>query len=201
MTLGRQTDGPGVVVGGRIADVTERKPPKVNFEPWIDRQVRTSIDRGEFDNLPGAGKPIPGLDRPHDDLWWVKDKLRREQLSVLPPTLALRKEGENALAAALQAPSEEQVRRIITDINAKIRAAIILPVAGPPLTMVPFDMDRVVGRWRAGRPAYEAPDDAGPVKPPPKRAPWWRRRVLAGRDDRRGTDGRSAAAGGTNAAR
>ena len=60
-------------------------------------------ERGEFDNLPGAGKPIPGLDA-DDELWWVKQHLRRENLGYLPPTLALRKEVEQVLAAVPWAP-------------------------------------------------------------------------------------------------
>src|ERR687891_1354881 len=90
------------------------------YESWVERQIREAMERGEFDNLPGAGKPIPDLDKPHDELWWVKQKLRREQLAYLPPTLAVRKEAEDALAAATQASSEGQVRRIVADINAKI---------------------------------------------------------------------------------
>ena len=88
--------------------MTERKPPGVSFETWIDRQVREAMDRGEFDDLPGAGKPIPGIDRPHDDMWWVKEKLRRENVSMLPATLVLRKEAEEALSAASKAASELQ---------------------------------------------------------------------------------------------
>ena len=60
---------------------------------WLDAQVRDAMARGEFDNLPGAGKPIPGLDKPHDPDWWVKKLIERENISgVLPPALALRKE-------------------------------------------------------------------------------------------------------------
>jgi hypothetical protein len=76
--------------------VTDRKPPGVNWETWIDRQIREGMERGDFDGLPGHGKPIADLDRPHDELWWVRDKLRREGVSYLPPTLALRKDLEDA---------------------------------------------------------------------------------------------------------
>lgn len=31
------------------------------FESWIDRQIREAQERGEFDDLPGAGEPIKGL--------------------------------------------------------------------------------------------------------------------------------------------
>src|SRR4029450_12410344 len=46
----------------------------------------------------GAGKPIPDLDKPHDELWWIKRKLRDEELASLPPTIALRKHAEEAMA-------------------------------------------------------------------------------------------------------
>jgi hypothetical protein len=45
-------------------DMTERKPPGMRYEDWIERQIREAQERGAFDDLPGAGKPIPGLDRP-----------------------------------------------------------------------------------------------------------------------------------------
>jgi len=60
--------------------MAERKPPGVSWETWVDRQIREGMERGEFDALPDHGKPIRDLDRPRDDSWWVKDKLRREQV-------------------------------------------------------------------------------------------------------------------------
>ena len=137
--------------------MTERKPPGIGFQTWVERQIREAMERGEFDNLPGAGKPIPDLDKPHDELWWVKQKLRREHLSYLPPTLALRKEAEDALAAALQARSERQVRRILAAINRKIAEGNRKAASGPPLDLMPFDVDRVVGDWRERQPPPETP--------------------------------------------
>jgi hypothetical protein len=128
--------------------LTERKPGGVSFKSWVERQIREAMERGEFDNLPGAGKPIPDLDKPHDELWWVKQKLRREQLSYLPPTLAVRKEAEDALAAVSQARSEREVRRIVVAINAKIVKVNRNAASGPPLNLMPFDVERVVCRWR-----------------------------------------------------
>ena len=128
--------------------MTERKPPGVGFETWVERQIREAVDRGEFDDLPGAGMPIPDLDKPHDELWWIKQKLRRENLPYLPPTIALRKEAEDALLAASQATSEAQVRRIVADINGKIAEGNRKAASGPPLNLMPFDVERVVSRWR-----------------------------------------------------
>jgi Domain of unknown function (DUF1992) len=128
--------------------MTERKPPGVGFGTWVERQIREATERGEFDNLPGAGKPIDGLDEPHDELWWVKRKLRRENFSYLPPTMALRKAAEDALAAASRAGSEAEVRRIVADINSRIVEGNRKAASGPPLNLTPFDVERIVATWR-----------------------------------------------------
>lgn len=130
--------------------MTERKPPGVPFESWVDRQIREAEGRGEFARLPGAGKPLPA-DTTYDELWWIKRKMAREGLSVLPPGLALRKEAEDALAAAYAAPSERIARKIITEVNVKIRDMMFRPPPGPPLGMKPYDVEEVVRRWREGR--------------------------------------------------
>ena len=46
-------------------------------------------EAGVFDNLPGAGKPLPGLADGYDALWWVKQRVKREQISH-PPRAARR---------------------------------------------------------------------------------------------------------------
>jgi DnaJ-like protein len=137
--------------------VTERKPPGVGFATWVERQIREATERGAFDNLPGAGKPIPDLDKPHDEQWWIRGKLRREDFAWLPPTLALRKEAEDALQAAVAAGSEAEVRRILADINAKILDANRKAADGPPLNLAPFDVERAVARWRERRAPPEEP--------------------------------------------
>jgi hypothetical protein len=137
--------------------MTERKPPGVGFEAWVERQLREAAERGAFDDLPGAGKPIPDLDKPHDELWWVKQKLRRENFSYLPPTIVLRRQAEEALEAAARAGSEDAVRRIVADINAKIIEGNRKAASGPPLNLAPFDVERVVRDWRDRRGSAEGP--------------------------------------------
>jgi hypothetical protein len=129
--------------------MSARKPPGMGWESWIDRQVRSATERGEFDELPGAGQPIPNLDRPFDELWWVKDKLRREGLTYMSPSVALRKEAHEAREAALAARSDAEARRILGAINEKIRHANRTGIAGPPLMLVPFDVERVIRSRRA----------------------------------------------------
>ena len=131
--------------------MTDRKPPGIGFGAWVEHKIREAAERGAFDNLPGAGKPIPDLDKPHDELWWIKRKLRAEELVHLPPTIALRKEAEQSLAAAARAGSEAEVRAIVARINARIADGNRKAASGPPLNLAPFDPERVVARWRAAR--------------------------------------------------
>jgi hypothetical protein len=128
--------------------MTERKPAGLPWESWIDRQIRKAEERGAFDSLPGAGEPIPDLDRAYDPLWWVKGKLRREGLTYMSPSVALRKEAHDALEAAVNARSESDVRELIADINERIREANRKGIRGPSLMLLPFDVESVVREWR-----------------------------------------------------
>ncbi len=59
---------------------------------WVDLQVQEAMRRGDFDNLPGAGKPLD-LPESHDPDWWVKRLLERERITGLAPAaIALRLE-------------------------------------------------------------------------------------------------------------
>ncbi|MFF4456323.1 DUF1992 domain-containing protein [Streptomyces goshikiensis] len=131
--------------------MTERKPPGVSVESWVDRQIRVAAERGEFENLPGWGKPLASLDAPYDEMWWVKDKLHREGFAVLPPALALRKEAEDALEAARTARTERAAREVLTAVNEKIRAALRMPPPGPPLGLTEYDVEAELVAWREGR--------------------------------------------------
>jgi hypothetical protein len=48
-----------------------------------DNRIRAAIEAGDFDNLPGFGRPSGLIDEPYDPTWWIRRKLKREQL-VLP---------------------------------------------------------------------------------------------------------------------
>ncbi|MFA7767654.1 DUF1992 domain-containing protein [Streptomyces sp. NPDC048723] len=132
--------------------MTERKPPGVSVESWVDRQIREATERGEFENLPGWGKPLASLDAPYDELWWIRGKMHREGFAVLPPALALRKEAEDAVEKVRAARSERQVRDVLTEINKKIAAALRMPPPGPPLGLTEFDVEAELETWRRGRP-------------------------------------------------
>jgi hypothetical protein len=131
--------------------MTERKPPGVSWESFVERQIREAQERGDFDGLSGHGKPIADIDAPHDDLWWVKQKVRRENVSALPPTLALRKQVEEARALIDGARTEAAVREIVVEINTRIVDANRMATGGPPTTLMPLDIERTVEGWRAAR--------------------------------------------------
>jgi hypothetical protein len=132
--------------------VTERKPAGVRFETWVERQIREAQERGEFENLPGAGKPLPGLTGHYDDQWWVKQVAQREHISLLPPMLVLRKEAEDLLAGLGNLPSEAAVREVVADYNARVVEAIRRPQDGP-LVAIPrrLDVEDVVADWAQRR--------------------------------------------------
>lgn len=121
------------------------------FETALDRQIREAQERGAFDDLPGAGKPIPDLDAPRDELWWVKQLMRREKVSLLPPSLALRKEVEDVGQTVSAMRTESAVRELVAGLNARIAAATRTPPPGPPLNLRSLDAERVVRDWRGAQ--------------------------------------------------
>lgn len=123
----------------------------MSWESWVERQIREAQERGEFDNLAGAGKPLSDLHRPHDELWWARRKLKDENLSYLPPALQVRKDLEEAREQIARARSEQQVREIIADINEHIREVNRTTVQGPPTTVMPLDEEQTVRAWRQRR--------------------------------------------------
>lgn len=119
---------------------------------WVDLQVQRAVERGEFDDLPGFGKPIEGLGADHDPDWWLKKLVERERVTgVLPPALQLRKD-DAELDGRLDALSRESdVRRELEEFNERVRAAFYQPLGGPPLVTQRRDVEAEVERWRERR--------------------------------------------------
>lgn len=156
--------------------MTERKPREISFASWIDRQINEAQERGAFDNLPGAGKPLPR--RALDGDAWLRDYLDREGVSagdMLPVPLRLRKEAERMPDTLGQLRSEQDVREVVGDLNRRILEWRRIPM-GPPVVLRLVDEEAAVTRWRETRPrpAASAPSEPQPETPAPRR--WWRRR-------------------------
>ena len=134
--------------------MTQRKPAGVSWESWVDGLINQARERGDFDNLPGTGKPIASLEQSTDELWWVRQLLKREGISVTAPSLALRKAVEDILERVPTMKSERHVREALTEINTRIREANRVPLDGPPSSLMPLDIERVVQSWREGQPQH-----------------------------------------------
>ncbi|MBC2931830.1 DUF1992 domain-containing protein [Nocardioides sp. zg-1228] len=145
---------------------------------WVDLQVRQAMERGEFDDLPGTGKPIEDLGGEHDPDWWVKKLVERESIALLPPALALRKE-DAGLDARLDAISiEREVRRELDDFNRRVVETRRQLQGGPPVITAVRDVDAEVEAWGERRTSrIEAQRAAArAAAPPPRKRSWWRRR-------------------------
>jgi hypothetical protein len=140
---------------------SERKPPNVTWETWVERKIRLAMEEGEFENLPGHGQPIAELARPYDELWWLRKKLRDENLSVEPPTFALRREFDDTRTRIAAASSEAEVRRLVAAINERIVYVNSHVTSGPPSDLVPLDVEGVVAGWREARPPTGGVSGAG----------------------------------------
>ncbi len=151
-------------------------------QEYVDQQLRIAMERGDFDNLPGAGKPIKDLGSQHDPDWWIKRLIERENITgVLPPALQLRKDDAELDARLDRHTAESEVRRELEEFNARVIKARYTPVDGPPLVTMPRDVEAEVARWRERmRERREAARNQPAVRreePPSKtvRKRWWRR--------------------------
>jgi hypothetical protein len=122
-----------------------------NQGTWVDLQIQQAVARGDFDDLPGYGKPLRLTDT-HDPDWWVKGLVERENITgVLPPALQIRKD-DAALDARLdRLNTEKQVREAVTEFNAAVRRALYTTWGDPPVVTSPRDVEEEVARWRERR--------------------------------------------------
>jgi hypothetical protein len=154
--------------------MTERKPPGMKTQDWVEAQIKRAQHAGEFDDLAPAGKPLP-LPDGHDPDWWVKDFIRRENIetdALLPSAMQLRKEKQQIHEKVRGMRREAEVREYLADLNQRIKLAI-RDTTGPVVPTGPVNEDAVIAQWRMDRPA-RAPRPQ-PVKEEPKKKSIWQR--------------------------
>ena len=146
---------------------------------WVELQVQRATERGEFDNLPGQGKPLGDLGSPEDRDWWLRKLIEREQITgVLPDALQLRKEDLELDALLDRQTVEKVVREHLEDFNRRIIEARRQLQGGPPVITPTRDVDTEVDQWRERRRVRRTQQP--PLEQPRPRR-WWRR---SGNDDR-----------------
>jgi hypothetical protein len=118
---------------------------------WVEQQLQQAMRRGEFDDLPGAGKPLD-LGTPGDRDWWLKKLVERENITgVLPAALQLRKDDTELDALLDREYAESAVRRLVEDFNRRIIEARRQLQGGPPVITKTRDVDAEVAAWRERR--------------------------------------------------
>jgi len=118
---------------------------------WVDTVVDQAIRRGEFDDLPLEGKPIPGLRGTHDPDWWLKNLVEREQISGVLPAGQLRRDDAELDETLDREPEEARVRSLVEEFNARVVDARRQLMGGPPVVTPTRDVEREVARWRERR--------------------------------------------------
>jgi hypothetical protein len=119
---------------------------------WVDLQIQQAMARGEFDDLPGAGKPLPNLGSQHDPDWWLKQLIEREQITgVLPPALQLRKDDALLDGELDRLGSETDVRHELESFNRRVIEARRQLLGGPPVITPTRDVEAEVSAWRERR--------------------------------------------------
>ena len=144
---------------------SEGRPGMDRLESLVEQRIREAQERGEFDNLPGAGKPLPVLDEPDDPDWWVKQMIRREGLDMadaLPPVVALRREAAGFPESLAAIRTETGVREVLEDYNRRVRQDRLRPAVGPfpPMLARTVDVDDLVAQWRELRAAADRAQQA-----------------------------------------
>lgn len=150
------------------------------YESPVDQAIREAMERGEFDNLPGAGKPLPQKDSSGDYFlarWSAQEESGRP---FLPMSLQLRKEAHDIRDRVSRERSEPKVRDLVDDLNVRISNEIRMPTSQPPLAMRQLNADEIVADWAAERDHRAAEQAAALAAMQPAEAPirrrWWRRR-------------------------
>jgi hypothetical protein len=151
-----------------------------NQTRWVDLQVQEAMRRGEFDDLPGAGKPLDLPDK-HDPDWWVKQLIEREKITgIAPPAIGLRKEDAELDAVLDREATADGVRRVVTDFNARVVEARRQLTGGPPVVTPTRDVESEVAAWQERRKARReaaraAAAGARAGSPRSARRHWWQR--------------------------
>jgi len=140
-----------------------------NKAAFVETAIQLAIRRGEFDDLPGAGKPLEGLGEHHDPDWWIRRKIERENLTGLgPPAILLRTEDRELNDQLDLIGRESDVREVLEDFNRRVIEARRQLQGGPPVVTSPRDVDAEVAAWRERRAARSAAAPP-PDEPPPRR--------------------------------
>ncbi|MFC7375705.1 MULTISPECIES: DUF1992 domain-containing protein [unclassified Brachybacterium] len=160
-----ETDGP-------------RRPPMAPDVARVESALEQARARGDFDDLPGAGKPL-NLPDTHDPDWWIRQRVQDGDIdrdALLPVVMLLRREFERREETLAELPTEEAAREYAEDYTRRVhddrRANPLQRTIAPE--MYPEDAAK---RWRelreAAAAARPAPEPTETEEKPRPRRRWW----------------------------
>ena len=95
-------------------------PTEPPFESLVERQIRHAVARGEFDDLPGSGRPLDDVDS-YDPEWWAKRFVRRERAREAADELRRKIRAE--LPRLRMAADRDAAEQRVVELNRMIEAA------------------------------------------------------------------------------
>lgn len=142
-----------------------------------DDAIEAAIARGEFDDLPGAGKPLR-LPSRHDPDWWIRQRLEDDDIdrdALLPVVMLLRREHDELPEVLAELRDEQQVRELLEDYNRRVQDDRLRhPMARMLAPTV--DVETRLEQWRAlERERAVEPVVQTAAAREGRRRRWWRR--------------------------
>lgn len=158
-------------------------PTAADRAAYVEVAIQQAMRSGDFDRLPGAGRPIPDLGDHHDPDWWIRRKIQSERLTGLgPPALLLRVESAELVHRLDELHRESDVRETLEDFNRRVIEARRQLLGGPPVVTSLRDVDAELAQWHARRRARTSSDDEADAEAaaPPRRRRFRRRGAARG---------------------
>jgi hypothetical protein len=100
----------------------------------IEEAIAAAIERGDFDDLPGAGKPLPRRDTGPG--WWARQYV--ERMRAEDEERALGRELDQCLGEVWVLPDENAVRLWVETVNHEIASS----------SLGPLDEETILTAWR-----------------------------------------------------
>ncbi|QEW04205.1 DUF1992 domain-containing protein [Microbacterium lushaniae] len=151
-------------------DAPERGSTATERAAFVETSIQQAIRRGDFEGLPGAGRPLPDLGESHDPDWWIRRKIAAEKLTGLgPPALTLRVEHAEMHERLDALSRRDDVREAVEDFNRRVIEARRQLLGGPPVITPTLDVPAEVAAWETRRAAREAAAASTPPAEPRRR--------------------------------
>lgn len=116
-----------------------------SWQQLAEQRIVEAQREGKFDNLEGFGKPLCLDD--DDPNWWIKAKMRREGLSLLPPALVLARFVEREVQRIMAFSERSDVQAGIERLNKHIQQANLKICWGPPSFTQALCPQDLLAKW------------------------------------------------------